>query len=265
MNERNARQGFLGNQSDEVLANARIGIVGNCGGGSHVAQQLAHVGVGHFVLIDPDVTEEPNLNRMIGSIPQDAADRRQKTAVIEHMIRAINPSAEIEPYCNLWQDCALTLRDCDIVLGCVDGYMTRSELEGYCRRFLLPYIDVGMDVAKFDTFYAVTGQILTSLPGRACMRCVGFLTDQVLAQEAARYGEVGARPQVVWPNGVLASVAVGIAIRLLCPWNAEPICPYLMYDGNRQTLAASSRLAYVDSECCGHYPAGGVGDPLWGR
>lgn len=265
MNERNARQGFLGATSTEVLAHARLGVVGNCGGGSHVAQQLAHVGVGHFVLIDPDVTEEPNLNRMIGSTPQDAADRRPKTAVIERMIHAINPGAEVASLNSLWQECALELRDCDVVFGCVDGYITRSELEAYCRRFLLPYIDIGMDVTRFEGFYALTGQVVTSLPDRVCLRCMGFLTDELLAQEAARYGDAGARPQVVWPNGVLASVAVGIAIRLLCPWNSEPVCPYLMYDGNRQVLTPSPRLAYAAARCCGHYPAQGVGDPLWAR
>jgi hypothetical protein len=92
---------------------------------------------------------------------------------------------------------------------------------------------------------------------------MGFLTEELLAQEAARYGDAGPRPQVVWPNGVLASVAVGIAIRLLCPWNREPICPYLMYDGNRQTLIPSSRLAHIDLSSCRHFPQIGVGDPLW--
>lgn len=265
MNERNARQGFLGAGSDAVLANSCVGVVGNCGGGSHVAQQLAHIGVGNFVLIDHDVTEEPNLNRMIGSTPRDAAGRRPKTEVIERMIRTINPAATITPLTSRWENSALALRECDIVFGCVDGFMTRSELEAYCRRFLLPYIDIGMDVARVGDLYAVTGQILTSLPGRACLRCMGFLTEGLLAQEAARYGDAGARPQVVWPNGVLASIAVGIAIRLLCPWNREPICPYLVYDGNRQTLTPSPRLAYIDLQACRHYPAVSVGDPLWGK
>ena len=265
MNERNVRQGFLGAESTEVLANACIAVVGNCGGGSHVAQQLAHVGVGNFVLVDPDVTEEPNLNRMIGTTPQDAADRRPKTAVLERMIRVINPGANVTQLNSRWEESGLALRRCDVVFGCVDGYVTRSELEGCCRRFLLPYIDVGMDVTRFDDFYAITGQVLTSLPGRACLRCMGFLTEALLAQEAARYGDAGARPQVVWPNGVLASVAVGTAIRLLCPWNHEPVCPYLMYDGNRQTLTPSPRLAHINVQSCRHYPAESVGDPLWGR
>src|ERR1700747_2761266 len=94
MKARNARQGFLGDCSDETLSNACVAIVGNCGGGSHVAQQLAHIGVGTFLLVDPDVTEEVNLNRMIGSIPEDASLARCKTTVLGRLIRSVNPGAQ---------------------------------------------------------------------------------------------------------------------------------------------------------------------------
>jgi hypothetical protein len=62
------------------------------------------------------------------------------------------------------------------------------------------------------------GSTILSSPGEFCMRCMGFLSDEKLAQEAARYGNVGGRPQVVWPNGVLASTAVGLAVDLVTNW-----------------------------------------------
>jgi hypothetical protein len=52
-----------------------------------------------------------------------------------------------------------------------------------------------------------------------CLRCMGIICDDVLERE--RYGAAGGRPQVVWPNGMLASAAVGIAVQLLTPW-CEP-------------------------------------------
>lgn len=263
MKQRSARQGFLGPDGEELLANTSVAIVGNCGGGSHLAQQLAHIGIGHFLLIDPDVTEEVNLNRMIGSTPEDAAQARRKTAVLERLIKSIHPLAQVYSLTCKWQESAAHLRGHDIVFGCVDGYATRSELEAYCRRFLLPYIDIGMDVIQFDAHYAIAGQVMTSLPGRACMWCMGFLTPELLAVEAARYGDAGARPQVVWPNGVLASLAVGNALRLIAPWSEEGIPPYLVYDGNRQTVTSSPRLAHVNLVGCKHYPLEDVGDPLW--
>jgi len=69
------------------------------------------------------------------------------------------------------------------------------------------------------------------------MRCFGFLTEERLSQEAARYGDVGPRPQVVWANGALASTAVGVAVDLLTDWTKALRTPvYLSYDGNRGTV-----------------------------
>jgi hypothetical protein len=39
---------------------------------------------------------------------------------------------------------------------------------------------------------------------------MGLLTDEKLGGEAARYGNAGSRPQVVWPNGVLAPRPSGL-------------------------------------------------------
>jgi molybdopterin-synthase adenylyltransferase len=46
MSERYARQSFLGPKSKEVFKNCRVCIIGLGGGGSHVVQQLAHIGIG---------------------------------------------------------------------------------------------------------------------------------------------------------------------------------------------------------------------------
>jgi molybdopterin-synthase adenylyltransferase len=59
---------------------------------------------------------------------------------------------------------------------------------------------------------------------------MGFNTEGKLAAEIANYGQAGSHPQGVWPNGVLASTAVGIATQLLTNWarkSAVPIfCEY---------------------------------------
>jgi molybdopterin-synthase adenylyltransferase len=263
MTDRSRRQRFLGAQSDGVFTRATVAIIGLCGGGSHIAQQLAHVGFRTFRLIDPDHVEEPNLNRMVGSRPGDAAIKRLKTDVLRDLILQIQPGASVETLVGRWQEHHLALRDCTIVFGCLDSFGQRDELEAYCRRFLLPYIDIGMDVHESDDGqFAITGQIITSLPGRPCMRCTGFLTNSRIAREAERYGAAGHRPQVVWPNGVLASTAVGIAVSLVTPWNQVPLVPFVEYDGNRNELRPASVLTVVRSTVCPHYP-NDVGDPFW--
>jgi molybdopterin/thiamine biosynthesis adenylyltransferase len=71
MKARSVRQSFLGDNSDDALQHLRVAIVGLGGGGSHIAQQLAHLGVGQFVLVDPDRIEESNLNRLVGGTVAD--------------------------------------------------------------------------------------------------------------------------------------------------------------------------------------------------
>lgn len=106
----------------------------------------------------------------------------------------------------------------------------------------------------------MAGQVIVSLPGGPCMRCLGFLTEEKLAREAARYGAAGPRAQVVWSNGVLASSAVGVAMQLLTTWAGATVCPYLSYDANLGVVRPHPRLEFV-STSCSHFPADAVGAP----
>jgi hypothetical protein len=47
------------------LARLKVAIVGLGGTGSVIATELAHLGVLNYVLIDPDIVDESNLNRLI--------------------------------------------------------------------------------------------------------------------------------------------------------------------------------------------------------
>jgi len=250
---RNARQSFLGPQMEEVLSTVRVAIVGLCGGGSHIAQQLAHVGVQNYCLIDPDSVDETNLNRMVGSEPDDAELSRNKTDVIRRAILRIQPSATIKTVKGYWEENHIALRDCDFVFGCVDKFRVRADLETYCRRFLIPYIDLGMDVIEHRSGYSISGQVVLSLPDHHCMRCLGFLTDELIAREVQRYGAAGNRPQVIWSNGQLASAAVGMFIKSILPWTTTATFPYLEYDGNTQLLHESNLAKEGMKRPCNHF------------
>jgi hypothetical protein len=81
-------------------------------------------------------------------------------------------------------------------------------------------IDIGMDVHGKES-PVIGGQVILSSPDGLCMRNIGFLTNEKLAQEAARYGDVVGREQVIWPSGVLASTAVGMAVDLVTNWTRK--------------------------------------------
>jgi hypothetical protein len=96
------------------------------------------------------------------------------------------------------------------------------------------------------------------------MQCVGFLTPERLAQETALYGAAGDRPQVVWPNGVLASTAVGVFVDLVTGWTRrEARLVYLSYDGNNGTVTEHQRVPYLPQSPCPHYPLNEVGMPVF--
>lgn len=260
-----SRQSFLGPNSEETLAKSSVAIVGLCGGGSHVAQQLAHVGIGALLLVDHDVADDTNLNRMVGLTAADVEAVEPKVNVLNRLITSVNKGARVQSFQMRWQSCADHLKHCTAIFGCVDSYTERDQLERFARRHLIPYIDVGMDVHGNNGQHHLTGQIIVSLPGHACMRCMGFLNEHALTKEAQKYGAAGGKPQVVWPNGVLASMAVGQLITLLCPWHPDLLPSlYLDYDGNRFTVTPNHRMVHIDQSECSHFSGrDALGDVVW--
>lgn len=258
-----ARQSFLGERSSETLGQTTVAINGLGGGGSHVAQQLAHLGIGNFILIDPDRIEFPNLNRTVGATYQDAVAGTPKVEVAARLIRGINPYARILPIIGEWQTNLVSLRSADIVFGCIEGFAIKVQLERVCRAALIPLIDIGMDVYKAEP-YSIAGQVVLSMPGHPCFLCVGHVRETDCAKEEQKYGHAGGTPQVVWSNGLLASAAVGIAVQLLTSWSKDTTAPFLGYDGDRTTLSPDARLGISSSIECRHYDGiAAIGDPFW--
>jgi hypothetical protein len=265
MRKRFDRQSFLGPNSTEILERCHVAIIGLGGGGSQVVQELAHIGVGHFSLFDADHVEDSNLNRLVGATNVLAVSHASKTAIATQLIRGVNPSASVVAIPKTWQESADSLRDCDVIFGCVDSFAARQQIEVSARRYMTPYIDIGMDVHDLGDQFAISGQVILSMPGELCMKCMGFLRDDLLAREAENYGAAGSRPQVIWPNGVLASLAVGIFIQLVTPWHKQRRRVwYLEYDGNSQTVVTSNRLEHLKGTICKHFSSlEDLGDPFW--
>lgn len=264
IHDRFSRQSFLGPNAQKAIERTRVGIVGAGGGGSHIVQQLSHVGFLHYVLYDSQISEESNLNRLVTATEEDVEKSITKVESARRRIMGVRSTAIVEAIVARWQDDPDPLRRCDIVFGTVDTFAERRELEAFCRRYMIPLIDIGMDVHEAKGQPSVmSGQVILSMPGGPCMFCLGFLNDENLTREASLYGAAGPRPQVVWPNGVLASTAVGIAIDLLTDWTQSMRdVVYLSYRGNTGTIAPHVRLKHLSNSACEHYPISAVGDPV---
>lgn len=96
--QRYSRQELLfGQEGQRRLQALRVAVVGLGGLGSHVVQQLAYLGVLKYVLVDGDVVTPSSLNRLIGAVEGDVAERRPKVEVAKRVITTVQPSADVHP------------------------------------------------------------------------------------------------------------------------------------------------------------------------
>ncbi len=258
-----SRQGFLGPDAQNIIARAKIGLVGLGGGGSHLNQQFAHLGFQRVVLCDAQRVDSTNLNRLIGATVADVRRKRFKTEIAGRVFRGVQPSADLDDRPLRWEEKRDLLRQCDLICGAIDGFAARRDLEAFCRTHFIPLVDVGMTVLRPEGAPPeIRGQVILSMPGALCMKCLQFLTPENLAAEAQTYDRVP-QAQVVWPNGVLASSAVGYVVGLLPGWSGRSI-PSCRPDhrGSVMGLAPSNLAAALDGHPCKHFPLSQAGDAI---
>lgn len=264
-NDRYSRQSFLGPQAQGIIARAKIGIVGLGGGGSHLVQQLAHIGFQRVVFCDAQRIESTNLNRLVSARLQDVRRKRFKAEIAARLYRSLQPDALIDDRPLTWEDKRSALRQCDLIFGAIDGFARRRDLEAFCRAQMVPLMDIGMAVLRPEgALPEIRGQVILSMPGGLCMHCLQFLTEANLAEEARRYDDLDPQPQVVWTNGVLASNAIGFAMALLTGWagQAAPSCR-LNHRGSQLTMTPCNIAAALAGQSCMHYPLARCGDPVY--
>ncbi len=85
--------GLISEREQQLLRNKTVAIAG-CGGvGSVHAHTLARIGVGNFVLADPDTYSVANFNRQIGANMSTVGEN--KAQVMKKLILSINPEANV--------------------------------------------------------------------------------------------------------------------------------------------------------------------------
>jgi molybdopterin-synthase adenylyltransferase len=250
-NERNRlnRQTLaIGPGSDRKLAEATVAIVGVSGGGSHVAQQLIHQGIGRIFPVDDDIIDETNLGRVVGAVASDI-DITAKTKMVKRVAAAVDPSIDVVEIPSRFPTTAsiAALKEADVVVACLDRFDARAAVNEFCRRHLIPLLDVGMTIrTSGETLTRADGQLIVSLPEHTCMRCY-FITDAVLAKEQAEapagYDPDPDRPgdpQVVSMNGTLASEACNCVLDLVTGYSGGARgARHWQYNGRTGTLVPS--------------------------
>jgi len=136
----------FGRGTSELLRSCSAAVVGCSGTGSLVVELLARLGIGRLILVDPDVVEEKNLNRIVNSGKEDAYLGKPKVNVLASSIARMGLGTEVVPiYKNLAsRDAVQAVAECDFAFGCMDGAEGRHLLNRLATYYLLPYFDVGV-------------------------------------------------------------------------------------------------------------------------
>lgn len=136
----------FGARTTRALRELSVAVIGCSGTGSPTIAQLAHLGVGRFVIVDPDKVHELNLNRIFYATMADAQARRFKVDVLGDAIKCIGLGTTVERHpinlCTPGAVCAVA--GCDLVVGCVDTAEARFLLNLIANFYVLPYIDLGV-------------------------------------------------------------------------------------------------------------------------
>jgi hypothetical protein len=203
-----ARQALIfGSVGQELLREMRVGIVGAGGVGMLIVQALSRLGVGQFVIADPDHVTLSNLPRLPEARMRDATGwlgngvvgrigRRlglshptSKVDLARRIIAHANSQVQVNAVRGDIADdpVASQLRSCDFIFLAADTMLARDVVNQIAYQYLIPTLQVGSKVvlnsangSVADIFGVVRS--LGAAPG--CLRCNGLVNVAKLTEEA---------------------------------------------------------------------------------
>ena len=127
-------------EDQQKFLSSTVAVIG-CGGlGGYVIEELARVGVGQIVAVDPDIFVEHNLNRQLLSSIDRLGQPKVDAAVTR--VLEINPVVKVVP-----RQIALTrenghdiLSNVDMAVDAMDNVSGRLELAEVCAALSIPLI-----------------------------------------------------------------------------------------------------------------------------
>ena len=262
------------------LRRLRIAIVGCGGTGSAVAMLLARLGVGHLLLIDNDIVDATNLNRLHGARQADADAMRPKVEVVARAITELGLGVKVATR-EAWvgdPECRDGLRSCDIIFGCTDDNDGRLFLSRLALFYLIPTFDLGLHMKPANDhkggFQALDGRVTLVLPGKPCLSCRGVVNAALAAEEAMKretpelyerrkaeayvIGEGNPNPAVVTFTTEVATMAINELLHRLHGFRGESSPANIVRQFHRMTDFRPGAKPVAGCRLCDR-------DTYWGR
>jgi molybdopterin-synthase adenylyltransferase len=269
----------LTREGQNVLAGLRIGVVGAGGLGSHVVQQLVHLGVGEVLVIDPDRVAKSNLSRLVGAGRLDALLRRPKVTNARRLARRVGGPTTVRAIKDSVIDRAGAepLLDCDVVIGCTDNQWSRVVLNTIAYQYYVPVLDLGVELQLGG---AMGGRLTWLAPGAPCLWCLNTLDSDRVREEQlpsnVAEAEVGRgyiagieepAPAVVSLNGVVASLGVTeLLARATGFTGSDARATLLLYriaDGTVRRIRSAAKAGCPTCSATGVLGMGAIANAPW--
>lgn len=211
---------MFGSTGQQRLSDCKVAVIGLGGIGSLVSQQLAHLGVGRFVLVDSDQVEASNLSRIVGATRADASESNEKVAVAKRVILSANPDALVQTISDdmAKETVASVLKSCDYLFLAADSMRARLVTNAIVHQYLIPGVQLGSKIRADEsgTLQDVMSANRPLRPGLSCLWCSHFIDMNQLAIESKSdedrkqqvYGVGEPNPSVISLNAISAAHAV---------------------------------------------------------
>ena len=238
----------------EVVAAARVLVVGAGAIGNEVLKNLALLGFQDLVVVDRDVVELANLSR---SVLYRAADEgRPKAEVAAERVRELNPDVQIFAVNgDIERDIGLAVfRHADVVIGCLDSRAARLWVNNACRKTGTPWVDGAIqemfgEVRVFGATGACYACTLTNADWkvlREARPCSGLAMGNILE------GKVPTTPTIA---SIIGAIQVQEALKLVHGMGSTVgkafVFRGITMEGDRLTLNERD-------DCLSHYAFGDV-------
>jgi hypothetical protein len=281
---------LFGDVGQDFLRRSRVAIIGLGGVGSLLAEYLGRLGVGNFVLIDPERIEGTNLPRVVGASRWDAraslhdkrwprwlgklAERtaRPKVKIAARVIRTANPKAVVEPLCAdvLQPEIAARLLDCDYLFLAADTMRARLLFNAIVHQYLIPGVQIGSKVTHESQSGAITGVhsiVRPVLPESGCLWCNQLINRARLQEEAQTERERRAQryveeedvpaPSVITLNAVGAAQAANDFLFYITGLtDSDASTAYMRFDPRQRRVFLDNPRTSPDCTECGAGPEG---------
>lgn len=180
----------FGDGTARLLKSLSIAIVGCSGTGSWMIEQLARLGVGELILVDPDLLEYKNLNRIVGSRAVDARSKKSKVEALLESVLAMGTGVKVTAIgeSTYSQSVARTVAGCDLLVGCMDSIEGRDRLNRIATFYLIPYFDLGvrLDSDGLGGISNICGNVNFLLPDGSSLLSRGCYSAESLRNEIIR-------------------------------------------------------------------------------